>query len=291
MDAKKNSMLINNKLGNQKGHLNDDASALMVEALLQGKIESVPGPVREHVEECNKCKNDIIELVSFLRDPDSADMQESVQMPVRPPMPEVARKKWHFSASRIAAAFVVFAFMAAAYFLVFEDPSLLNRYFNGPGQDSPQDRQQAVTPGGGEDTGSVTAAKKEDGDGDTSPGDQNGRTQRQIKPDPAARYRVNPNLENMIGSRLRGRSFEVLEPPDNKVVTLPVRFQWKRSFTKPHTLKIVNNNSKVIYSYSVTGATFDFKGKLGPGLYYWKLESSNELFYVGKFFIGKPPGK
>lgn len=280
-------------LVNENGHLNDDASALMVEAMLRDKIEIVPEPVREHVEECETCRSTIIELVSFLRNPDPGHIRETRKIRVQPQIPEVARKKWRFSAGRVAAVFVVVAFMTAAYFLVFEDPSMLSRYFNGsgPDHDGGQDRQQSVVRGNPEDAGPGTAVKGGNTPGRT-PGVRTLQVQserRVIAPDPAEKYRVNPNLENMIGSRLRGRSFEVLEPPDNKVVTLPVRFQWKRPFSKPHTLKIVNNNSKVIYKFRVTGTAFDFEGKLEPGLYYWKLESKNELFYVGKFLIGKPP--
>jgi len=51
-----------------EGHLHDNYIALYVDALILDKVEALPIPVLEHVEDCMKCKTGIIELFEILKD-------------------------------------------------------------------------------------------------------------------------------------------------------------------------------------------------------------------------------
>jgi hypothetical protein len=270
----------------EDGHLGAEASALLVEALRWGKMTQVPENLLTHVEACRECKDNILEVVTFFRNPDST-VERKRKIAGR----TKSRRDWYFYRGKIAAAFVVFVLLASAYFYIYKSPS-----FNGVFlPDSTIARQEnkiqgkTTTPMPGEKS-SVT--KKTVG---LNPGN---KVANNIKADAAktrngqtadSRYRVNPNLENMIGSRLRSGLFDVLGPGNGSILTAPIPFAWKKELTNPHTLKIVNNKNDVLYTYPVQGSSFTFRGSLASGLYYWKLESQNELLYVGKFFIGKPP--
>lgn len=253
----------------KEGHLSDEASALLVEALRHEKITDVPEDILTHVEACRGCKEKIMEVVTFLRNPDSTG--------------ERIQKRFKYR-GKIAAVFVVFALMASAYFFILKDSSFIKRVLTDPGAiNLEQDTQPGTITPTEINTSQKKSAVQPDNKG--SNGVKSGPDKRKSSPSLPSRYQVNPNLENMIGSRLRSLLFEVLEPANDSVVKNQIHFSWKKELANPHTLKIVNNLNEVLYTYSVKGNSFDFLETLSPGLYYWKLESQNELLYVGKFFI------
>jgi len=281
MEAAQKYVLINDE-----GHLSDEAAALMVEALLHPEITHVPETVLTHVQACRECKDKIMEVVTFLKNPDSAgELKQKLLKKAK------YQRDWHFYRGKIAAVFVVFVLLAGAYFFIYKDPSFISRFLAGPiaEKQGQKVRTETTAP-----TTDITTNEKKPAL------DQGTKDMNEIKANvgrrkngrsPASRYRVNPNLENMIGSRLRSGFFEVLGPENGSVIKEPIHFSWKNALKTPHTLKIVNNKNQVLYMYTVQGVSFDFNETLSSGLYYWKLESQNELLYVGKFFIGKPKGE
>lgn len=278
METKQEHVLISDE-----GHLSDEAAALMVEALRHQEITHVPEIISTHVEACRECKDKIMEVVTFLRNPDSAgELKQKLLKKTK------YKQDWHFYRGKIAAVFVVFALLAGAYFFIYKNPAFISRFLADPAANKQEQKVRTKT------TTTTT---------DTRPGEKKAAADQGIKDmneikanvgrrkngrSPASHYRVNPNLENMIGSRLRSGLFEVLGPANDSIIKEPIHFSWKKALVTPHTLKIVNNKNQVLYTYPVQGTSFDFDETLPPGLYYWKLESQNELLYVGKFFIGKP---
>lgn len=265
----------------EDGHLSEEASAVLVEALRHGKKMDVPEDVLNHVETCKECKDKIIDVVTFLRHPHAAPITIT-------PVKTKIRRSWYFS--RVAAVFVVFALLASVYFFVIKNPSFLDRYTSESFDDKRQ--EEVIQP----ETTGAAGIKNSKGEGMIPPqangripaaaAHANGGQRQKMTPQlPALRYQVNPNLENMIGSRLRSGSFETLTPENNSVLTVPIQFSWKNEFLTPHTLKIVNNMNDLLFQYAVKGNSFEFREKLHPGLYYWKIENQNELLHVGKFFI------
>ncbi|MGD2091379.1 MAG: hypothetical protein PVH61_34700 [Candidatus Aminicenantes bacterium] len=266
-----------------EGHLSDEATALMVEALLHQEVTHVPEIILTHVEACRGCKDKVMEVATFLRNPDSAgQLKQKLLKKAK------YRRDWHFYRGKIAAVFVVFVLLASAYFFIYNEPSFISRFLAGPAANKQDQkvRTETATP-----TTNISADEK------NPAADQGIKDMNEIKANvgkrknggpPASRYRVNPNLENMIGSRVRSGLFEVLGPENGSVIKKPIHFSWKKALASPHTLKIVNNKNQVLYNYLVQGSWFDFNERLAFGLYYWKLESQNELLYVGKFFIGTP---
>jgi hypothetical protein len=258
----------------ENGHLSDEASAVLVEALRHGKKMDVPENVLNHVETCKECKDKIIDVVTFLRHPHAAPITVT-------PVKTRIHRSWYFS--KIAAVFAVFALLLSVYFFVIKNPSFFGRYTSESIDDNPQEEvSQSETT----DAAGIKSSKEERTIRRQANGSQRQKMTAQLL---ALRYQVNPNLENMIGSRLRSGLFEALTPKNNSVLTIPIQFSWKNEFLTPHTLKIVNNMNDLLFQYPVKGNSFEFREKLHPGLYYWKIENQNELLYVGKFFIGNLP--
>ncbi|HKB86150.1 MAG TPA: hypothetical protein VKD08_08285, partial [Ignavibacteriaceae bacterium] len=73
-----------------------------------------------------------------------------------------------------------------------------------------------------------------------------------------------------------------------------IKFKWLMLENEPVTIKILTNKEKEIYRYSPDQSTFPnlavavssevFKNS---GLYYWRIEDSNDVLYIGKFYFIK----
>jgi hypothetical protein len=263
-------------------HAGDEMLAVLADSLVQdetgAQAPDVPGEVLDHVDQCRECKDKVMDVVLFMRNPEAPGIPIQVPRFVRE---KVAVEKFpltlpqgsrSFYTGKIAAVLVACAVMVGAYFLVFKGSPPLQDTPTAPGV---SEHSPALQPDKA-DTSAPAEAKQQPSPGTAK---KNGATRYN-------RFRVNPTLENMIGSRLRSGIFEAVSPVNNGMVRGDIRFAWKKKLAKSHTLKIVNNRNRVLHTYQVSGASFDFKEKLPAGLYYWKLESENELLYVGKFYKG-----
>lgn len=282
MDAKIEMM-------SRDGHLNEEVTALFVDALMQKKKPDVPQEVLEHVDTCPDCKNSIIDIVTFLGNPDATDRKPIKRRKSHP------NGKYYVYRGRIAAAITAFAVLLSVYLVFLNNPTLLDTNDSITNQSNQAISNTPQTPGNNQKQNPLSHST-------IQPKPTPHSTKRVTRLSPKeqtnhqanAAFQVNPNLENMIGSPVRGSMFEAVTPKNNTIVRPdgnsldPVRFSWKEPLPIPHTLKIVTNSNREIYRFKVKKDSFVFNDKLEPGLYYWKLENTSELLYVGKFQVGQP---
>jgi hypothetical protein len=98
-------------------------------------------------------------------------------------------------------------------------------------------------------------------------------------------FASNHNLEFMVDSRSRSFIIEIYSPINNASFKEGIMFSWREFGRESLTLVILNNRNETVVKIPVSNGRYQFTDKLPPGCYYWKLESANELYYVGKFFI------
>lgn len=101
----------------------------------------------------------------------------------------------------------------------------------------------------------------------------------------AANFEPLPYYEEMLGDVTRSAAIEVRSPGINEKMTEKIAFQWEMIMDKVVHLKILNNRGIEIFNFTPEQNKFIFAEKLVPGLYYWKLETADELLYVGKFLV------
>ncbi|MCP5103079.1 MAG: hypothetical protein GY950_06865 [bacterium] len=274
----------------ENGHLSDELTACYAEAAAAGGTSDLPEEALNHVEACMDCKDKILELSLFLRNPDSGLIVESIEDagPLLDDLPAFAatnrrKRKWYASPMRIAATFFLAALMVGTYFVVTRDGSTIKDTLSGT---TDRGEVTAHTPpvkkGGLEKT---QVQGNNDGQGVTKKNGSNGSV---LATPP--NFRVNPNLESMIGTGYRGTAVQIFAPRDNSTLRVggDIVFAWKQTGPGPLTLKIINNKNEVAYNYEITESRFTLKQKLAPlapGLYYWKLEDHTDLLHLGKFYI------
>ena len=94
-----------------------------------------------------------------------------------------------------------------------------------------------------------------------------------------------PYLEERVGQVHRSAALTILSPQPGAIIDPPPRFRWQKPLKQALTLVLLDAHGNEITSKTVdSGATQAvLQNTLSPGVYYWKLQSADELIYVGKF--------
>lgn len=102
----------------------------------------------------------------------------------------------------------------------------------------------------------------------------------------AMNFQESTYLESSIG-QIRSEDIEIVSPEhsfqykkDDSIV-----FDWNISATENIYLIILNNKEKVLYNLKIDSKPYILTQKLVPGLYYWKLETDDDLLHIDKFYI------
>ncbi len=245
-----------NNFFTDKAHLSDEAIALYVDALRFNKIYQLPSVILSHVADCRECKMEIVEIFSLPEGPEIGGTEPHPFLDEK----TSEREKEFSIAFRIAAVLVIgISIGLVSYYLTMlvDEHTLLRgstvarEYLN--------QGKQGIVP-----SDSLNVSKQ-------------GFF--------ADNFTVSPDLENLVNAHLRSFSIRVLSPLNGENFTKRILFQWKADVDDRLTLKILSNKEKILQTISVRGSRYVFSRKIPPGLYYWKLESKDELLYLGKFLV------
>ncbi len=244
------------------GHLTEEAILLYHDALKLERDEELPVEVRAHVQDCLECKRSIFEIYTITDDYDYNSMG---------PHPYFDQKKTLFKLSgkiitRIAAGVIIVFGVAYLTYLYYpaEDPQIAI--------DEPP--VEAVEP-----------APPDIEIEETPP------EPREV-PDPAELYAANfepsPFYENLVDQPLRSHIIRVQTPQPNEEITNDIHFTWETQTPTRVHLHILDNKGNEIRSTTTDEQSIIFTDNPDPGIYYWRLETGEELLYVGKFIVPVP---
>jgi hypothetical protein len=239
----------------EEGHLNEEGTALYVDALKLSTTEQLPPQVRDHVAECHDCKKSVTELFALLDDVDYSDVRSHPLFR----LPRARRSPVPFML-KIAAVLAGVAGLATLTYVI--DPFK-------QGQPARQTTQTGLIHGDSSGNVLQPGMKSRAGEGN----------------DIAANFEADPGLESLVNGRTRSEAFQVLSPANGSVPGPNALFSWNAGGKEPLTLRIVNNRGNAILTQTGLGSRFVLDRKLIPGLYYWKIENDSELLFVGKFLV------
>ena len=257
--------------------------AFYIDALLEKRNPSLADNLLLHVENCGECQNKIIDIFSFLQSLNTPT--KSSQLPRFIPAEKgfLKTRRWYSFPGRIAALFTAFLLLAI-YFIVNKNEITSSRVL--PDVSRPptvgvaglnrKNQQQfppvRISPA----TRSAPISRQ-----------KNENQQNKIH----LNFSTNPNLEYMVNSKSRSFVISVQSPANNSLVGENISFAWSKFTNEAINLLILNNRNEIVFSRLVSDNQLEFKGKLAPGLYYWKLESRDELFHIGKFIVAMRPSR
>jgi len=105
------------------------------------------------------------------------------------------------------------------------------------------------------------------------------------------KFQEAPFLEELVQDSTTRFDVRVLSPNNGFNATDAITFRWETEYDGELFIKILDNEENPVLSLSTKSDSLkiaSIRQKLPPGIYYWKLESSRSLLFVGKFFVDKP---
>jgi len=254
-------------------HLTEEGIAACAEALLNENSDDSLQEFQAHLETCEVCRREVVELYGLIatmppeNQEDQKDQEAADQpVPARGSAPRLHRA-WRWS---LVALTALLAFWV--YQITQQTPLSLP-----PGNNVPMPSPEQL----------LTPQQKQDRPvAETTAPDR--AVPEQQEPDLyAANFVPSDQLEGLSGEVFRSGGFEALSPALNQVFspgsTLP--FQWKQDAEQSLQLIVLDNLGKELFRKAISAANFEWTTPKRPGLYYWKLESEEELLYTGKFLL------
>lgn len=237
-------------------HLTDEGVALYVDALKLGTLDQLPTEIRAHVAACNECKTNVTGLFALLDSESYADVRTHPSFTL-----EHGVGSSYLGVMKLAAVIAGLALIGALMY-----------FWNLPGhiRSSAESPQEVLRQG-------ADSARNSQ---QTHPGPQGGSN-----PEFAANFIADPDLEHLVNSRYRSSGISVVSPLNESVVDSGALFIWKGRVRGHVRLCIMTNSGSIKRDDYDAKSPSTLKQHLNPGLYYWKIESEDELLYAGKFFV------
>ncbi|MCB0586729.1 MAG: hypothetical protein KDD06_15580 [Phaeodactylibacter sp.] len=287
-----------------KGHLTDEGLSLYAEALKLDQMDQVPEALREHLEQCPRCQEEAMALYALIAGQDYSELG---------PHPSFVSNGNRTSASTLKMWFrplllLLMAVLALFLFLQQQKdqppatevqtpattPSINADSLNSARSLSPPQAGVGGKTSKPEERTEGLMAKEEQnaesGIPNQTPQIENQTSQIKNLPPPiAANFAPSEALESLVGTVTRSHGLSEMKPSAGAELEIgePVVFSWQSASDEPLTLRLLNNREEEVFSRVVEGNRLSCPVELQAGLYYWKLETLDDLVYVGQFFIGR----
>ncbi|MEN8222817.1 MAG: hypothetical protein ABFR36_06115, partial [Acidobacteriota bacterium] len=236
--------------------------------LSDGREYSIPDVVRDHLEDCEQCRNSVLDIYSSTLIPGENIKPVmtlfSDEKPVRKPFA-------YRLVFRTAATFLILGFITAVYLIMDNKEPVSIRLADK--------KNNLVTATGKPDVIKEQVTQLTEEERTSSLKEE---SVSEIVHDP---FKDNPNLEYMVNSHHRGRLIHIISPEFRILSKKKIVFMWENHIDKKLELKILNNLNETLFKFKAEGSRVEFEGDLSHGLYYWKLEDKENLYHVGKFLI------
>lgn len=231
-------------------HLDDNGIALAAEALMLDRSEALPQDIALHLESCDRCSQMVL---------DTADITA---------MSPIVKPQHHpfFDARPVIHRFPQFWYSVAALFLLTVSGG--GTFYLFTHRPMPQAPAVSELPAGIPDASHQLAEGPSPAEVPSTPD----------------RFTPSPNLDDLISSEFRSTTLEIIAPKNGERVSPPITFLWKEQ-TGTLKLKILTNKEVTILTAIVHKGRYTTAKRFEPGLYYWKLESDDELAAIGTFTI------
>ncbi len=280
-----------NKYIADNGHLNDEYISLYIDAHLLNRVEVLPHEILEHVEDCKKCKQEIIDGYNLLKNINVPNIDEHPYFSNNKRNIKTLKKTNFYNSYKIAASIIVIITLGIIGFYTF-DPGK-NSVVSNKMDEKPNINDSVIeiiaNSELSEDTikkinetkqiEKATIIKKEEPGNLIAKADLSGKE-----------FQVSPIMLSLLGENTRADFFEVDYPKDSTILESKqtIDFSWNSNINDDIKLKIFNYKDELVFESEVLEHNkLKITKNLPPGAYIWKIESSNEIFHLGLFFIKK----
>lgn len=257
----------------EDGHLTEEGIALYAETLQSENWTALAKEVGLHIEDCSVCHGEALALYALLSEMDKATQEKEMDTKTGGKLVQMKILRW-----------VMVAVLAGLSFYFY-------RYLDRPNaQDSiQQDRPIADEEVNNEEVTPIVKEEKEP----TTPKKENTEpssipTTPASKPDNRDLYASNfvpsEQMEALLTDAVRGDDLELIRPKQKAIFQVQenILFEWAGTIEEALFLQIENNKGEKVYQTALSNLQFDFQADLPPGVYYWRLESEEDLLMLGR---------
>lgn len=288
-----------------QGHLTDEGLSLCADALKLGRQDQLPEELRGHLEQCASCQEQTMALYALVADEDYSGLGPHPALePAGEPAPAATLKMWFRPLLLLLmAVLALFLFLqqqrqraqpseAEARSPAAVPPVVSDSLEATSPLSPPQARAESkdVKPGlsPNPDTAGAGASRNSKIANRRSQ-ISSGPPETDANPLLAASFTPSETLDPLAGAITRSGGLSAIRPANGADLEIGqgVVFSWQTLAEQPLTLRLLNNREEEIFNHPVEGGRFESPAALEPGLYYWKLETEDDLIYVGKFFVGR----
>jgi len=251
----------------KSGHINEETISVYVDALMLDNIEIIPEQVIAHVENCARCKKEIIEVIDI--------MKEAKSHTENMPLPEKKQKDKNEIGRSLLTILII---IGLGYIFMNLITVNSNESYNK------QDENLII--GIPDQVVEMDYAADEEFFIKEEKPIKKAKVKRSKKKK-AYQYEASYNLESLVETNFRSNSIKVIAPKIAQQFNSrqKITFNFVNTLQRTLFIKIVNNKEENVFTTDFIGDSYKLNCKLKPGLYYWKLETEDDLLYVGKFTI------
>jgi hypothetical protein len=273
--------MIENNFDNyfNNGHLNEDAFALFLDALVLDKVSMLPSIIRSHVEDCQQCKIEVLALYDIMKK--NTAIRNAENHPYFDDQMVKGKKTFRiYNLLKIVAGILIIIGIGSLIYTIInqKNSNVLVKNITHTADTINKQKNNNI---------SINSTKKE-----KDSISKKEKKDRSLKPSPnvalASNMQESELFENLITSYYRSNDVEVTFPPLNHLFNSGQTLVFKINgvLSEPVTLKIYNNQEKKITEKgNISTNSLSITNKLPPGLYYWKLLKGYNLIQAGKFFV------
>lgn len=282
-----------NKYLSETGHLIDEYLNLYIDAHLLNKVTELPLEILDHVEDCQFCKQNILDGYDILKE---ADGYDAIWHPYFGETKNNRKelKKTNFSVLYKIAASVVFIVSVGiiGFYLLRSDLEI-------PGEITEVTNKEEIVKDNIENTEKLTSdtlikiGEKESNEKVIKeeiiekPELNNLIAENKLE---GEEFKVSPIMLAMLGAQTRNDFFELEYPKDSVILeqNKQIEFAWQSDINEEIKLKIFNYKEELVFESKVLKKNeYLLTEILQPGAYIWKIEGTNDMYHLGLFFISK----
>lgn len=286
-------MVKKNKYLSEIGHLNDEYVSLYIDAHLLNKVKELPYEILKHVEDCNICKQNIIDGYDILKTIKEINVDEHLYFKDKEMKSSESKKRNFAVLYRIAASIVFIISIGIIGF------NILNRLETS--DKISKNLERKFTERDSVDENIIISKLQEDAIMETGKIKDENQLEKE-KPTKKIElnnliaenklegdeFQVSPIMISMLGANTRADFFELKYPKDSIIFEnqQQINFAWDSDISEEIKIKIFNYKDDLVFESKILESNeLNLIKTLLPGAYIWKIEGNDAIYHLGLFFV------
>ncbi len=260
----------------EEGHLNDESIARYVEVLQSENWDSLPEEIQQHIESCTNCHQQALDLYAIVSHSATNVGRHKAPQQEGGRILRMRIMRWAMVAVLAGLSFYFYRYLD-------RQKPVNNIEIDGPSANDPnqvEDTKSIVE----EDAANSTPKKEDTANPPKSTIPKPDKDVRELY---AANFVPSESMELLLADQLRSGNIELIAPDTEEPTGWRdgISFEWSGVNAEGLSLRLEDNQAEVLYEKAVEDLRHTINLDLEPGIYYWRLESEEDLLMLGRLIL------